>query len=257
MELMFFVVLLHVTSAYRQTYIKLQQGHRCVTNTEIYTNISDTSQQRCTWHCLKDVHCDVINYNVNTHLCRLSLEKCMYFQRDLDYIAVAMTMTEPCLRWVSIDDVDMNSAINSPVNDGSGMKLFIVRGISNGDMIAGKYHEFNKNAYYVASGAEVVFNDPEFLVARDGCTVEWVMYDSVGHGPFPTGAIVGGWLQGVPIYVARKYQQYHNPSAYSLGVGYYDKATGMGHMGWGGADFMMTSAEILVLKDWDKLKPYN
>ena len=181
----------------------------------------------------------------------------MYFQWDLENIAVTMTMTEPCLRWVSISDVDMNSAMSSPVNDGSGMKLFIVRGISNSDMIVGKYHEFNGNAYYIASGAEVVFYDPEFLVVRDDCIVEWVMYDSVGQGPFPTGAIVGGWLHGTPIYVARKYQQYHNPSAYNLGVGYYDKATGLGHMGWGGADVTMTSAEILVLKNWDKLKTCN
>ena len=251
---MIFAVFLHVTLACPHTYIKLQQGHRCVTNTEIYTNISDTSQQRCIWHCLKDVHCDVINYNAITGLCRLSLEKCMYFQWDLDYIVVAMTMTEPCLSWVSITDVDMNSAISSPVNDGSGKKLFTVRGISNGDMIAGKYDKFNQKAYYIASGAEVEFYDPEFLVARDGCTVEWVMYDSVGQSPFPTGAIVGGWLQGAPIYVARKYQQYHNPSVNSLSGGYYDKATGLGHMGWGGADIVMTSAEILVLKNWDELK---
>ena len=72
-------------------------------------------------------------------------------------------------------------------------------------MIPGKYG--NGVGHYIVEGAEVTFNDPEFLVVRTGCTVDWVTYDSSSSDPFPA-AITGGWLQGNPLYVARKYQVY-------------------------------------------------
>ena len=202
---------------------------------------------------MKDAHCDMINYSANISLCRPSQEKCMYFQLDLEYIAVIMTMTDPCLRWVSINDVDMNRAMRSPVNDGSGVDVFVARGISNGDMIPGKYDDFHKNAYYLTSGVEVIFYDAEFLIVRIGCTVEWITYDSTTLDPFPMGAIVGGWPQGNHLYLARRYQQYQNPRAHGLDSGYYDKTVGLAHMGWGGANFTMTSVEILGLKDYKTL----
>ena len=193
----------------------------------------------------------MISYNVNISLCRLSQEKCMYFQWDLEYIAVIMTMADPCLRWVSstMSIWTMNRAMRSPVNDGSGVDVFVARGIYNGDMIPGKYDDFHKKAYYLTSGVEVMFYDAEFLIVRDGCTVALITYDSITLDPFPMGAIAGGWLQGNLLYVARRYQQYQNTRAHGLSSGYYDKAVGLGHMGWGGADFTMTSADILVLKD--------
>ena len=238
----------HVVSACRQTLVKPQHGHRCVTHTEIYTDIPDISWQLCTLYCLKDAHCGVINYDVNTRLCRRSQETCQYFHRDTGYAALAMNMTDACLRWVSLNNVDLNDAISSP-SPGDGLKQFVVRGVSNGNVIPGKYA--NGVGYYIVEGVEVPLNDPEFLVLRDGCTVDWVTYDSSSNDPFPA-AINGGWLQGKPVYVARKYQVYENPTADSLSVGYYDKASGMGHMGWGSHDVTMTDVELLVLRNWEK-----
>ena len=138
----------------------------------------------CTWHCLQDANCNTINYNVNISLCRLNQQKYMYFQWDVEYIAVIMTMADPCLRWVSnFSDVDMNSAILSPFNDSSGFSSFVARGIYDGNMIPGKYDDFSKRSYYLISGVEVMFFNAEFLIVRDGCIVEWLTYDSATFDP--------------------------------------------------------------------------
>ena len=242
------MMVFHVVSAYRQALVKPQFGHRCVTHTEVYTDISGISWQLCIWYCLKHAHCGVINYDVNTRLCRRSQETCQYFHRDAGYAALAMNLTETCLRWVSLNNVDLNDAISSP-SPGDGIKQFVVRGISNGNVIPGKYA--NGVGYYIVEGAEVTFNEPEFLVVRDGCTIDWVTYDSSSSDPFPA-AIIGGWLQGKPVYVARKYQVYETTDVEALSVGYYDKASDIGHMGWGGNDVTMPDVELLVLENWEK-----
>ena len=242
------MIVFHVVSACRQTLVKPQHGHRCVTHTEVYTDITDISWQLCTWHCLKHAHCGVINYDVTTRLCRRSQETCQYFHRDTEYAALAMNMTDACLRWVSLNNVDLNDAVSSP-SPGDGLKQFVVRGISNGNVIPGKYAY--GVGYYIVEGAEVTFNEPEFLVVRDGCTIDWVTYDSSSSDPFPA-AIIGGWLQGKPVYVARKYQVYETTDVEALSVGYYDKASDIGHMGWGGNDVTMPDVELLVLENWEK-----
>ena len=158
-------------------------------------------------------------------------------------------MTDACMRWVSLNNVDLNDAISSP-SPGDGIKQFVVRGISNGNVIPGKYAK--GIGYHIVEGVELAINKPEFLVLRDGCTVDWVTYDSRSSDPF-LAAIIGGWLQGKPVYVARKYQAYETSGVEALSVGYYDKASGKGHIGWGGKDVTMPDVELLVLENWEKL----
>ena len=241
------IIVLHVAFTCRHTYLKLLQGHRCVTHTEIFTNISDISQQLCTWYCLKDDYCNVMKYSLAGRSCHLSPEKCQYFHIDMGYVAFS-TDIDTCLRWASVTEINMDSAIGSQSVNEPG-QIFVARGMFNGDVIPGKYAD--GRAYHTLGGAQVRFDEPELLIIRDGCTVEWVLYDSATLDPFPTGAVVGGWLQGVPLYVARKYQRYFNPNMNGLSVGYYNKAAGLGHVGWGDNDVTMTSMEILVLRDWD------
>ena len=241
------ILVLHVAFTCRQTYLKVLKGYRCVTHTEIFTNISDISQQLCTWYCLKDDDCNVMKYSLAGRSCHLSPEKCQYFHIDMGYV-VFSTNIDTCLRWASVTEVNMDSAIGSQRVNKPG-QLFVARGKFNGDMIPGKYAD--GRARHTLGGAQVIFDEPEILIIRDGCTVEWVLYDSATLDPFPTGAVVGGWLQGVPLYVARKYQRYFNPNMNGLSVGYYNKAAGLGHVGWGDNDVTMTSMDILVLRDWD------
>ena len=188
-----------------------------------------------------------MKYSLAGRSCHLSPEKCQYFHKDMGYVTFTSNI-DTCLRWASITEVDMSSAIGSQSVNKPG-QVFVVRGMFNGDVIPGKYAD--GRAYHTVGGAQVRFDEPELLIIRDGCTVQWVLYDSATLDPFPTDAVVGGWLQGAPLYVARKYQQYFDPYYYELSVGYYDKAAGLGHMGWGVNDVTMTSVEILVLRDWD------
>ena len=171
------MMVFHVVSACRQALVKPQHGHRCVTHTEVYADITNISWQLCTWYCLKDAYCGVISYDADIRLCRRSAEKCMYFHRDTGYAALAMNMTDTCLRWVSLNNVDLNDAFSSQ-SIFTVSRIFVVRGISNDDMVPGKYLSKYVAAYHIVDGVEVPLNDPEFLVVRDGCTVDWVTYDS-------------------------------------------------------------------------------
>ena len=96
MKLINILITVHMVSACRQTYMKLQQRNRCVTHNEVYTNITDITQQLCTWHCLKNTACSVMNYNIKNSVCRFSDDNCVYFHRDEDYDAVAINVTGTC-----------------------------------------------------------------------------------------------------------------------------------------------------------------
>ena len=160
-----------------------------------------------------------------------------------------MNMTDPCLRWVSGNNVDMGSALSCPNRYNPPIDIFVARGASADNVILGKYVVSHQIGYHAINGAAATINNPEFLVVSKVCAVDWVTDDSASTDPFPTGAIVGGWLKGIPLYIGRKYQVYPNARLEDMSIGYFDRVSDLGHMTWGPSDVTMKVVEILVLRN--------
>ena len=88
----------------QQVYIRPPRiGQRCVTSNEVYKNHAAAPQERCMWHCLWDISCKVVNYNMDESCCFLSQEPCVTLEPESDIVTIPMTMQEPCMTWVRLN----------------------------------------------------------------------------------------------------------------------------------------------------------
>ena len=85
-----------------------RMGQRCITDTEVYRNLSAVPQERCMWHCLRDTSCMVINYNEAVRYCLLGQGPCVSLEPESGFITIPLTMQEPCLTWMRQDVIPPN-----------------------------------------------------------------------------------------------------------------------------------------------------
>ena len=91
----------------------------------------------------------------------------------------------------------------------------------------------------------------EFLAVATVCNVNWVPYDSTLGNPLPVHAVIGGHLNDIPLYVARKLAQHVPGQQAKYSYGYYDSMDGLGHFPY--IDIVYNQVEILVVQEWNVL----
>ena len=236
----------------RHIYIQPPQpGHRCITDTQICINKTDVrDQQHCTWLCMRDPNCGVVNYNNTGVYCLLGHGPCVSLEKDDDFVTTALQEKSPCLKWLASYKYGTYSPITYTMSIDISDSLNIVRGRIGNNRIPGKgWVETGKN-YYSWEGQELLFTDEnqyEFLALSPECTISWVHHDSTSGNPLPTGAVIGGNLDNVPLYITRKFAIHVKgyPAVYS--AGYYNNLEGLAHIPHFGLDMVYISAEILVV----------
>ena len=238
--------------ACRHIYIQPPQGgHRCITDTQIYINKTDVRDQRhCTWLCMRDPNCQVVNYNNIGVYCLLGHGPCVSLEKDEDFVATALQAKGPCLKWLANYQDDRNSAITYPQSTDPSDLMMIVRGRVENNKIPGKGWLAMGYNYYTLEGQELLFTDEnqcEFLTLSPECNISWVHHDSTSGNPLPTGAVIGGNLDDVPLYVARKFAIHESGDPPRHSSGYYSNIEGLAHIPYSQLDRVYTSAEILVV----------
>ena len=236
----------------RQRHIlRAQGGKRCVTDTEVYIN-KTVLQHHCTSLCMRDPGCQVINFGKKGGYCLLGHGPCLYVENDIDFITTPMTMRQPCLKWVSNIGSDTYSVILTTQIDGSS-PLRVARCNRENNKIPGKMVVDNGRYYYPWKGLEFDVIDAsgcEILLLSPECNIRWIPHDSTSSDPVPLGAVIGGQLNDIFLYVARKYAVHltGHPSRYS--VGYYDNVKELGHVSYGNLDMVYSQVELLVVDGW-------
>ena len=231
-----------------------RMGQRCITDTEVYRNHSAIPQGLCMWHCLRNTSCTVINYNMLDSYCLLGQGSCVSLEPEADFITIPLTMQEPCLTWIRQDTMppplqEISNLVLYPVIPGNTMNNIIVaRAILNSTKIPGKFQ--NSYGQFSLNGQVEIFSagNYEILIVSPRCNLSWVNYDSGSGNVLPGGAVVGGYQNGLPLYVARKGNNYLGHS-YRYAAGYYDTA-GEGEVSYGTRIFKFTEMEILVANGW-------
>ena len=84
-------------------------GKRCVTEDEGYIIKTGISQLVCTWHCLRNESCDVINYKT-TGICLLSSGPCIATENEDQSIATVFSVNRPCLEWVAFSESERDNS---------------------------------------------------------------------------------------------------------------------------------------------------
>ena len=231
-------------------------GQRCVTDNEIYENHTTIPQEHCMWHCLRNISCKVINYNMVESYCRLGHQPCVSLEPERNFVTILITMQEPCVTWVRQDAFpppldNISHTVSYTVQpDGSqpDKKIVIARAILDSAKIPGKVH-MPKNLGQFAMNGQVSDFSPgnyEMLTVFPRCNISWVNYDPNSINSFPDGAVIAGYQNGRPLYVARKGDT-HSGQSYRYAAGYYDNISMEGAVTYGTDVFTFSEMEIFVV----------
>ena len=238
----------------QQRYMQApHQGQRCITDTEIYINYTGIQRHHhCTWLCMRDQNCQVINFNSIGAYCLLSNGPCVSLEKEADFVTTSLAAKGPCSKWVENYENDTYKTITFPKGTNTSDLLIVVRGRVGNNKVPGK-GSLNSGYKLISwEGQEMTthftYFPVEFLTISPECTISWVLHDSTSRNPLPAGAVIGGNLNDVPLYVARKSTVHMAgfPTMYSCG--YYNNIDGRGHMPYGGLDLLYTDVEILVIQ---------
>ena len=239
------------TSVCQQRHIQPPQGsERCVSDTEVY--ISKTGlHQYCTWLCMRNPKCQVINFNILDSLCLIGERPCLSVENDTDFLTIIMSTKKPCLRWVKQHDKDEDKLISVLEDNGSSHSVSVVRCIMENNKIPGKFVSRWGEAFFSWEGNEkhCAKNQTEILIVSRECNISWLPHDSTSGDPLPAGAVIGGQLNGTHLYVSRKYAVHVTGYNAEYSLGYYDSVSGLGHFPFLRLDFTYQEVEILVVQE--------
>ena len=197
----------------QQIYMRPSRiGQRCMTDAEVFRNHTDVSQERCMWHCLRDLSCKVIDYNLVASYCLLGHGPCASLQPHIDFVTTPLTMKEPCLTWVrqdtippATDNIDVYSFPLFNPNIYPDQIAMIGRATVGSERIPGRYQPVNIGGFYSLNGQFLRFQagNYELLIVSPKCTVTWMSYTSGSGNSLPDGSVIGGSYNGDLLYVAR------------------------------------------------------
>ena len=239
----------------RQRHIQSPQvGQRCITDTEVYINRTG-QQHHCMLLCIRDLSCQVINFNIFGSYCLLSQRPCVSLEQNAEFVTRFMAMKPPCLKWVEHYESGVHRFISFHKDDDPSDLLIVIRGSIGKHKIPGKMSSKRNVPFCSWKGEEIKLTgtQAEFLAVSADCNIGWISHDSTSGNSLPVQAVIGGHLNDIPLYVARKSAQYdpRRPPKYS--AGYYDNVNGLGHFPYKGIDFVYNQVEVLVVQEWDDL----
>ena len=145
---------------------------------------------------------------------------------------------------VSLDDI--SDIVVYPVKSNPENNIVVARAILDLAEIPGKFH--NTRGYCSWNGTVVEFSagNYEVLTVSPRCDISWMNYDTGSANTLPDGAVVGGYQNGHPHYVARKHAEHMDHSARYV-AGYYNNIDGKGEIIYGANVLIYSEMEILVV----------
>ena len=237
----------------RQIYMSPPRiGERCITETEVYRNYPSVPQERCMWQGLRDPSCTVINYNAVDMYCLLGQGTCVSLEPESGFIAIPLTMQEPCLTWVRQDAVpptldNVTGLVIYQVQTGNlKNNVTIARAIWDSSKVPGKQMHYGGFFSWNGMVEEFSTGNYEILIASPRCDLSWVNYNPASGNVLPDGAVIGGHHNGRQLYVARKGDR-HRGQPFAYAAGYYDNIAGEGEVTYGDHVIKFTEMEILVV----------
>ena len=182
-------------------------GQRCITDTEAYKNRTDVPQELCMWHCLQNISCMVINYNMVNSYCLLGQGPCVSLEHENDFVTIPMTTQEPCLTWIRQDTMppsldDTSDIVMYPVQTNPDNSIVVARAIIDSAKNPGKFHA--NTGQFALNGQVVEFSagNYDILTHSPECDISWVNYGPGSGNALIDGAVIGGYQNGHPLYVA-------------------------------------------------------
>ena len=247
-------VLLHIvlmwycitlSTACETTYTRQPMlGQRChLDNPENLTTLQNIDREQCVCKCLFSESCTVLSHNHQLNYCELSPQFCDNVVPDANFtINVYGIERSLCLRWVSRDQYDLQTAVTFLKNPALTSILSVGRKQDSTGLYPGKYQKNSLIIEYVANASTFFMTNTncEVLLVDPGCMWAWIMYTAGNE--LPVGAIAGGYYGEDILYVARCKLQ---GTDYALG--YYRPSSQLGYFAHWRAAHTKRNLEMLVI----------
>ena len=217
-------------------------GYRCVTDSDVYTNITSIPQHICIYQCIARKDCSIANYNIKQHTCYLSNDACGVLAANQDFQVnyLGNVQRSECLQWLPTGTFNSIQAVGSPSCHQRYPTCYVGRLVSAPNILPGKYFRERSMVRSVFDGIGATDGAMEILDVRRGCQVTWMPF-SAGDA-VPVGAVEGGFLasSGATLYVIRA------PIENYIVIGYYDPTAITGYV-YKSDVYTVIDMELLVL----------
>ena len=218
-------------------------GYRCLTDSEVYDNITGVLPYTCVHRCVKRNNCSIVNYNIQENICHMNNDACILLIADVSFQVNYLTNTYPseCLEWAAESDFDKITPVG--VSNAGYHAVYVSRLRWLSHVLPGKYIRSQHTVWAGLNGVGVSGTDFEILAVRPGCQVTWMPFHA--GDTLPAGAVKGGYLSTVnsPVFVVRGLTSYpfviHVP-------GYFDPMADLGYLPLLNSQHV-TDMDILVL----------
>ena len=225
----------------KHTYQELI-GHRCVTDSEVYTNITGVPQHICTYECMIRIDCSIVNYNIEQNTCHLSNDACSVLERDQAFQVnyLGNVQRSECLQWIPTSALGSIGVVSNPYCHTISVVCDIGRIVASPNVLPGTYFGDGNRVWSMFDGNAFYSETGEILAVQAGCQVTWMPF-SAGD-TVPEGGVEGGFLasNGAILYVMRA------PANQFIVFGYYDPVATIGYIPYT-AIKTVTEMELLVL----------
>ena len=235
------IIICEHTCQQKHTYPELN-GYRCVTDSGVYTNITNVPQHICIYACMIRDDCYIVNYNIEQSTCHLSNDACGVLAADeafqVNYLG--NVQHSECLQWLPTTTSNNIGAVSNPSCYRFSTICDVGRMVASPNVLPGTYTRGLNQVWSVLHGNEISSGTGEILTVRAGCQVTWMPF-SAGD-TVPERGVEGGFLasSGAILYVMRA------PADDYIKFGYYDPVAIIGYIPYIGIK-TATEMEILVL----------
>ena len=227
-----------------------EMAQRCVSDTEVYINTTG-ARHHCMWLCMRDPNCQEINFNIIGSYCLIGERPCISMENDAGFVTTIMSMKKPSLKLVTSYDGNEDNLISFLQAPDLTSFISVARCIIGNNKIPGKMAMHTGAIFCSWANTKWRCEDQiENLILSPEYSISWVPYDSSSRNPLPVGIVIGGQLNGVPLYVARKYDPFLDGFPSSYASGYCNHKSGLSHFGYRRQSFTFQAMEVLVVHEW-------
>ena len=218
-------------------------GYRCLTDSEVYDNITGVLPYTCVHRCVRRNNCSIVNYNIQENICHMNNDSCTLLIADplfqVNYLS--STYRSECLKWVAASDFEYITPVG--VSSDGLPTAYVSRLRWSSHVLPGKYIRSENKVWAGMNNVEVTGADFEILAVRPGCQVTWMPFRA--GETLPVGAVKGGYLSKkiFPLFVIRGLTSYR---FVILVPGYFDPGSDRGYLPLFRAQHV-TDMDILVL----------
>ena len=205
-------------------------------------------RHQCVVSCMMTEDCVVVSHNFVHKFCILGLQICDEVAPHPEFTVQLYGMDRSiCIKWKPTEEYDSSTAILYEMAPSSSDMFAVARLVNENGTYPGKYKLYGtKRVLSCRDETTLVPSGQEEYLAFDFSSCRYVWVPFITSQSVPPGAVVGGFADGVGLFIAKAHLANNNGLVIPA-TGYYNSATKRGYFKISGFCDTTNTMELLVL----------